>query len=163
MGDLIETFHIDFRLLVAQAINFAIVFAVLYFFALKPLMKIMQERTGKIEKSLDDARAIDEKLAQTREEYNVVMANAKKEAAEILEKAKQAAEEKKKETVAKAKEEIGSIINQEKAKMQHEKAQTLKEIKKEAADLVVASLHKILGEGVDAKKDKELIKKLLVK
>ena len=35
MESLISTFHIDFRLFIAQLINFAIVFSVLYFFAFK--------------------------------------------------------------------------------------------------------------------------------
>ncbi|MBI4811839.1 F0F1 ATP synthase subunit B [Candidatus Falkowbacteria bacterium] len=161
MESLIETFHIDTKLLLAQIINFAIVFFVLYFFALKPLLKIMGERTKKIEKSLDDANEIENKLAQTKAEYEVIVAGAKKEANEIIEKAGAAAAEKKKEIITRAKEEVGQIINQEKAKMQTEKARTLKEIKKEVADLVVVSLEKILAEKVDVKKDKEIIRKAI--
>ena len=37
MEGLVETFHLDIKLLVAQSINFLVVLAVLYFFALKPL------------------------------------------------------------------------------------------------------------------------------
>lgn len=161
MEGIIETFHVDVKLLLAQAINFGIVFSVLYFFALKPLMKVMKERTNKIEKSLDDARQIEDKLVQAKEEYNVIVAQAKREANEILEKANKSAEEKKKEIVAKSKEEIGQVINQEKAKMQTEKAQILKDIRKDVSSLIADSLEKILEEKVDAKKDKELIKKVL--
>ena len=161
MESLIETFHIDTKLLLAQIINFGIVFAVLYFFALKPLLGVMRERTKKIERSLDDAKEIENKLNQTTAEYNIVIAGAKKEANEIMEKAGAAAEEKKKEIIARAKEEVGQIINQEKAKMQSEKAKTLKEIKKEVADLVAISLEKILGEKVDEKRDGEIIKQAI--
>ncbi|MBU4256904.1 F0F1 ATP synthase subunit B [Patescibacteria group bacterium] len=142
MDSLIETFHIDVKLLIAQIINFAIVFSVLYFFALKPLLKVMGERTKKIEKSIDDAEKIEEKLARSEEEYKKEIIRARKEAEIILEKAGQRAEERKQETIANAKEEIGQIINQEKAKIQQEKAKTLKEIKKEVADLVVASVER---------------------
>lgn len=161
MESLIEVFHIDIKLLLAQAINFGIVFAVLYFFALKPIMKVMGERTEKIEKSLADAKNIEEKLNQTKEEYNTVMAQAKKEANIILEKANMAAEENKKEMIVKAKEEIGQVINQEKANMQAEKANTLKELKKEVAGLVTLALEKILEEKLDVKKQKEIIKKIV--
>jgi F-type H+-transporting ATPase subunit b len=163
MDSLIETFHIDYRLLIAQAVNFAIVFAVLYFFAVKPILKVMRERTSKIEKSLEDAKKIDEKLANTEAEYKKMIAEAKKDAEQILEKAQGQAEERKKATVQKAKEEIGVIINKEKEQMRLEKAQTLKEIKQETMDLVVASLEKILEEKMDGKKDKELIEKILKK
>lgn len=161
MESLIETFHIDIKLLIAQAINFAIVFGVLYFFALKPLVKVMQERTKKIEKSMEDAKLIDDKLRETKSEYEVIIANAKKESNEILEKAQAQAEERKKEMVAKAKEEIGQVINKEKAQLQIDKANTLKEIKKDVAELVIASMEKVLGEKVDEKKDKEILKRIV--
>lgn len=161
MESLIETFHVDIKLLIAQAINFAIVFFVLYFFALKPLFKVMRERTEKIEKSMEDAKKVEEKLALAEVEYKAEVSRAKKDAYDILEKAKIAAEEKKKEIVARAKEDVGDIINKERAKMQVEKGKVLREIKKEIGDLVAASLEKILGEKVDNKKDTEIIKKLI--
>jgi F-type H+-transporting ATPase subunit b len=163
MDSLIETFHIDYKLLIAQMVNFAIVFGVLYFFALKPLLKVMKERTAKIEKGLEDAKKIDEQLINTQAEYKKIINQAKKDAAEIAEKASLQAEEKKQATMLKAKEEIGQIINKEKEQMRIEKSQTLKEIKKETMDLVVASLEKILEEKMDGKKDVELIKKVLDK
>jgi len=161
MDSLIETFHIDYKLLIAQMVNFAIVFGVLYFFALKPLLKVMKERTAKIERGLEDAKKIEESLAKTEEEYKKMLSMAKKDASEIMEKANAQAEEKKKDTIQKAKDEIGQIINKEKEQMRAEKAQTLKEIKKETMDLVVASLEKILEEKMDSKKDVELIKKIV--
>jgi len=161
MENLIETFHIDWHIFIAQIINFAIVLAVLYWFAFKPLVKIMGERSGKIAKSLEEAKQIEEKLSQTKAGFDRTMAEAKKEANVILEKAAAQAEAKKKEAVTHAKEEIGQIINQEKQKMQTEKAATLKEIKKEVADLVIAAVEKVLGEKIDEKKDREIIKKMI--
>lgn len=161
MGSLIENFHIDVTTLIAQMINFGIVFAVLYYFAIKPLMKVMAERTTKIEKSLNDAIAIDNRLKETEEEYKKEIAQAKKEANEILEKSQIHAEEKRKQMLLRAKEEIGEIINEEKAKMQSEKAAVLKEIKSEVAGLVALSLEKLLEKKVDIKEDKELIQKII--
>lgn len=159
MDSIIETFHLDIKLLIAQAVNFAIVFAVLYWFVIKPLSKIMGERTKKIEKSLEDAKEIEARLGNTKKDYDEVIAGGKIKANEIMEKANELAEKKKAEMIAKAKEEIGVIINQEKAKLQADKGQALKEIKKEMAELIASSLEKVLGEKIDAKKDNELIKK----
>jgi len=161
MESLIETFHLDWRLFLAQVVNFAIVFAVLYWFAFKPLAKIMSERSGKIGKSLADAKKIEEKLVETKQDYNRELAEAKKQANLILEKAGREADARKAEMVARAKEEIGQIINQEKQKMQVEKARTLKEIKKEVVELVVAVAEKVLGKKVDKKEDVELIKRMI--
>ncbi len=160
MDTIIESFHIDFKLLVAQAVNFLIVFLVLYYFVFKPLVKIMEERTKKITKSMDDVKKIEEKLVNTNDDYKKKMGEAKKEASVILEKASRDSEDKKKEMIAKAKEEIGQIINQEKEKMQSDKAKTLKEIKKEIVDLVAAAAEKVIGEKINNKNDQEIIKKI---
>ena len=161
MESLIETFHIDVKLLIAQMINFAIVFSVLYFFALKPLLKTMKERTRKIEESLENADKIDEKLQKTEEAYTAKLNIAKKDAALIMENAQKQAEERRETMIKKAKEEIGQIINEEKAKMQKEKAITLKEIKSEVVDLVFASMEKILDKKIDSEEEKKLIKKMI--
>lgn len=161
MDSLIETFHIDWKLLIAQVVNFAIVFAVLYWLAFKPLSKVMAERTFKIEKGLDDAKKVEKKLAETQEDFSKAMAEAKQQASALLEKAVQNGDARKQEMIARAKEEIGQIINQEKQKMQAEKAATLKEIKREVTELVIAVAEKVMGEKLDAKKDKETIKRLL--
>lgn len=161
MDSLIETFHIDWRLLTAQIINFAIVFAVLYWLAFKPLARVMSERTDKISKGLDDAKKVEAKLILARQEFNKAIVEAKHQANLLLEKAAQEAESNKQAMIIRAKEEVGNIINQEKQKMQADKAATLKEIKKEVADLIIASVEKILGEKMNEKKDQEMIKKMI--
>lgn len=161
MDTIIEAFHVDIKLLIAQAFNFTIVFAVLYYFVFKPLTKVMNDRTKKIEKSLEDAQKIDTKLIKTEENYKKVISDAKKEASDILKKANEDAEKRKQDMVVKAREEIGQVINEEKAKIQVEKAAVLKELKKEVAGLVLVSLEKVLEEKADNKKDIELIKKAL--
>ena len=161
MDSLIETFHIDTALLIAQIINFAIVFAVLYFFILKPLLKTMNDRSKKIEKSLDDADRIEESLKKAGIEAKDVISQAKKEANEIIEMAGKQAEVKKDEILKRAKEEIGLVINKEKEQIRMEKETVLKEIKAEVSGLVIAVAEKILGDKVDAKVDQNYIKKVI--
>jgi len=161
MESLIETFHIDFRLLIAQAINFAIVFFALYFLVFKPLSKVMEDRSAKIAKSLDDAKKIEKKLTKTEEEYKESIIKVKKEADLILAKAANQAEKNKQDTIIKAKEEIGQIINLEKTKMLAEKARTLKEIKSEIANLIIVTVEKVLEKKINSKEDEELIKKII--
>ncbi|MEK7471290.1 MAG: ATP synthase F0 subunit B [Patescibacteria group bacterium] len=69
MDSIISTFHIDWKIIIAQAINFGVVFVVLYIFALKPLSKLMVERSERISKGIDDAKKSNELLQQSAEEY----------------------------------------------------------------------------------------------
>jgi F-type H+-transporting ATPase subunit b len=161
MEELVKTFHIDAKLILAQLVNFFIVLGVLYKFAYKPTLTLLNDRTAKIEKSLDDAKKIEEKLAAQETEYKKIVTEARVEAQKILDKAGVISEEKREVMIAKAKEEIGVIINKEKEKMLSEKAETMKELKKEVADLVSLSLEKLIEAKVDGKADQELIKKLV--
>jgi len=161
MESLISTFHLDVKLFIAQVINFAIVFSVLYFLAFKPLVKTMTDRTEKIDKSLKDADEIEKRLALTEKERNEIIAAAKKQANLIVEEADKRGEDRRNELILKAKEDIGQIINAEKEKIARDKAETLKDIKKEVADLVVLTVEKLLSEKMTSDKDRELIKKLV--
>lgn len=70
MDSIVSTFHIDWKVIVAQAINFGVVFVVLYIFALKPLGKLMADRSEKIARGINDAKKSDELLQKATEEYN---------------------------------------------------------------------------------------------
>ena len=50
MGELLSSLGIDLRLFLAQLINFSILLFVLFKFAYKPILNMMDERTEKIEK-----------------------------------------------------------------------------------------------------------------
>ena len=161
MGELINTFQIDWKLIIAQLINFLIVLGVLYKFAYKPVLAMLNDRSEKIDQSLKDAKKIEEKLAATEADHKEVIATARREASIIIEKGNKITEEKRTEMINRAKEEIGQIINQEKEKMQAEKAVTLKEIKTEVAELVALSMEKLLEKKLTVKEDHELIKKII--
>lgn len=161
MESLISTFHIDLGLFIAQLVNFAIVFSVLYFFAFKPLVKTMAERTERIDKSLREADEIEKKLSLTEKDREEIISLAKKQANLIVEEANKKGEEKRNEALAKAKEEIGQVINAEKEKLSRDKAETLKEIKKDVAELVALTVEKLLNDKMTSTKDAEVVKKML--
>jgi len=161
MESLISTFHLDAGLFIAQLVNFALVFSVLYFLVFKPLIKVMGERTDKIDKSLKEADEIEKRLADTAKEKEEILAAAKQQADEMLVQADKQAENRRQELVAKAKEEIGQVINAEKEKLEREKAITLKEMKQEIAGLVIMTVERVLGEKMTSDKDVELIKKMV--
>ncbi len=161
MDTIIDAFHIDLKLFIAQIVNFAIVFGVLFFFVIKPLMKVMKERTEKIETGLKEAAAIKDKLRATEEDYSKEIKKARIEAMEIVKEANERAEKKRDEMIAKAKSEIAQIITKEKENIKAERINTMNELKSEVADLVMLSLEKVLGKKLEKGEDKELIVKML--
>jgi F-type H+-transporting ATPase subunit b len=161
MDELIKIFHIDWRLLIAQLINFGIVLWVLYRFALKPLFKVMDKRSKEIEKSLEDAKKIETNLMMTEEEREKKIQTAKKEAHEIIEQAREQGNKQAQEMLEKAKSDVSLVITEAKNQIQSEKETMLKEVKTEVTELVIKSTKKILAETVDGKIDSQLIDKTL--
>ena len=161
MDSLISTFHLDATLLIAQIINFAIVFLILYFLVFRPLFTVMSDRSATIDKSLQEAKEIEARLEKTKTEQKEMIKEAKSEATAILEEANRQADERKNGLLAKAKEEIGEVINREKAKMQADKAETLRSIRVEMAELISLGLEKVLQEKLDKGSDEKIISKVV--
>ena len=149
MDSFISTFHIDWKILVAQAINFSIVFVLLYFFALKPLKKIMGERTNTIEGGISDAKANAEILTNTKKEYDSIVAKARTEAHEIFQEGKKDAEIKKAEMIAFAQKDIETMISNGKKTLESEKTKMVEEAKSQIVSLVVKATEKLLETTTD--------------
>lgn len=161
MDEIIEVFHIDAKLLIAQVVNFTIVFAVLYLFAVKPIMKIMKERTTEIEKGLENAASFDAKITALQNEREEVILKAKNEAKEIVMQAKVLSEEHNKQAAQKTKDDVANIILQAKTEVADMKDKMVDDIKKESIGLIVTAATKVLGRHVDKKVDEKLVENYL--
>jgi F-type H+-transporting ATPase subunit b len=149
MESIIGTFHIDWKIIIAQALNFGIVFVVLYVFALKPLSKLMNERSEKIAKGIDDAKTNEQLLTKTRAEYDAVLVQARVEANKIFQDTKKEAENEKMLMLEKAKQEVETTIENGKKTLAVEKAKIVEEAKKEIVSLTMAATEKLLSSKQD--------------
>lgn len=157
MDELVKTFHIDWKLLIAQFINFGIVLGVLWFFAIKPLLKIMHTRSNDIERSLREAKEIEQKLAEAESEKDKVITEAKQQAQIIMEKTHKEAEAIKTEKVQETREEMEKLAEKTKADLQSEKKKMIVDAKSEVADLVIAATEKVIKKNVDTETNRKLV------
>jgi len=160
MDSFINTFHIDWKIIVAQSINFVIVLFVLYFLLVKPLKKLMKERSENIEGGLNDAKTNAELLKNTKKEYNIIVMNARIEANEIFQDGKKEAESKKTEMLENAKKEVDNMISSGKKVLLSEKVKIVEEAKKEIVSLVVKATEKLLESEPNEKFDEMAINKI---
>lgn len=159
--ELLEALGLNLKILLAQLVNFAVLFFVLWKFAYKPIFKMLEDRRNKIGKGVENAEKADGKLKQAKVKEEEIVSSAKKEALEIIEEARKRAEAKKQSVIDKTKDEIGEIINIEKQKIQQEKADTLKSIKADISGLVVLAVEKILQEKLSGEEDDKLVAKAI--
>jgi F-type H+-transporting ATPase subunit b len=161
MNELITTFHIDWKMIIAQLLNFAIVLFVLYKFAYGPVIKIMNDRTKKIDKGLKDAEETQKKFIEMTQKEQAVIIEAKKQAHEIIAEAEVIATKNREEMMAETKVQTEKILQDAQKKIEAEKSKMFAEVKAEIAELVVAAAGKIIDEKIDISKDADLIAKAI--
>lgn len=145
MESIISTFHIDWKIIIAQAVNFGVVFVVLYIFALKPLSKLMAERSDKIAKGVKDAKTNAEILEKSKEEYEEALSRARAEADKIFQEGKKEAESKKVLMLEDAKKEVASVIENGKKMLEAEKVKMVGEARREIVALAMQATEKLVG------------------
>lgn len=160
MESIINTFHIDWKIILAQAVNFGIVLAILYFFALKPLNKLMAERAEKIARGVSDAKTNAELLTATKAEYEAALAKARAEAQTIFQEGRKNADTKRVEMMEEAKTEVKTMIESGKKTLEAEKVKMVEDARKEVVSLAIEATQKILAKREDKMSGSEIVKEI---
>src|SRR5947208_943464 len=84
VGEIARTFGVDWTHLGAQMISFCIVCAVLYKFAYRNVLAMLEQRRQQIAMGLANADKIKAELDKTEAQRQEVMAKAYKQSAEII-------------------------------------------------------------------------------
>jgi len=163
MDELIRKLGIDWKLLLAQIVNFVILFLVLKKFLYKPLINLMNRRREKIIDGLEKAKRGEEEFAKIAELKERELAKIQKEAEGLIQKAKEIGDKKQHEILKEAEEKTKKIVEEARGRIEIEKEKMLKEVRQDIANLVVNATEKILKEKIDEKKDKELINQAIGK
>lgn len=146
MQDFIQTFHIDWRLMIAQMINFGLVFAALYFLAAKPLTKLIKDRTEEITTGLDDAKKNKALLEKANEEYQAHTVKLRQMAAEAEKNLQKDLEQMRKENLEKIKTDNDEWAKSRAKQMEADKKTLVEGAKAELASLVILATEKVLDD-----------------
>jgi len=159
--ELLENLGINGKLVLAQIVNFFILFYVLKKFAYGPVLKMLDDRSKKIEKGMKDAEASTKKLVEIEEKEKEVLINAKKEAQEIIKKAEEQGAKNKEAILTEAKEQSDAMLKRAQDKIEEEKNKIMAEVKSEVAGLVMLATEKIVGERMNSENDKKIIEEMI--
>ncbi|MCK5413726.1 MAG: F0F1 ATP synthase subunit B [Candidatus Pacebacteria bacterium] len=163
MPEIFEKLGLDPKLLIAQVVNFVLLLVILQKIGYKPILKMLNDRTEKIEKSLKQAKKIEEELQNTEETKIAEIKKAKIESQEIIKEANELAEKKSQEMIEKTKVKTQEIVASAKQEIQAEKESSITEAKKEIADISVQIAKKIIGNNFDENREKEAVSDILTK
>ena len=152
---------IEIWTLAAQIVAFLILLLILYFFAYKPVLKMLDERLRKIKESMEEVQKVKEQAAHTEEEFKKKIEAAGKEGQEVIARAMRTGEEARQRAQLEAKQEAQVLVEKARVEIQRERDETIGELRQEFADLTVIAAEKIIGKSLDKEAHRQIIDKVL--
>jgi F-type H+-transporting ATPase subunit b len=128
-----------------QMINFLVLLFILWKLLYKPLVAKMEERSGAIKRSLEEAQAARLEAQREREEHAQKLQAAYAEAKAIREAALKEAAEEQRKLVDAARAEAARLIADAKAEMEQDVRRARQELRQEVSDLAVTVAERLIG------------------
>jgi F-type H+-transporting ATPase subunit b len=142
MQQLLSQLGIDWRLLLAQAVNFFLLLVVLRIYVYKPLLKLMHDRRARIEEGLMKADEAERRLHEVDEIGIHKIKAAETEALGILKKTENEARELEAKMLAEAKRKEGEALKNTESLLRAKEEESRRASEKEAASLVRRAIAK---------------------
>ncbi|MBI4337063.1 MAG: F0F1 ATP synthase subunit B [Chloroflexi bacterium] len=147
--------------LIIFMVNFLVLLGILYVFAYKPVLRMLDTRAGRIKESVEAAERAKQQAAQAHEEMQKQLAQARAEGQSLLEQARQQAEAYRREEQERARQQVEVYLQRARQEIQAERDAALDEVRHHFADLAVLAAERILERSVDRESHRRLIEKVL--
>ena len=140
---------------------FLVLAFLLYKFAWKPLLAMLEKRETSIRKSLLDAEKAREELANVKEDTEKLLAEARAESQEIVSASKKNAEKIKEEIVEQAQAKSDALLSDTKNQIQIEKDRAIADVKSEVVNLSIEVAQKLIQRNLSKEDNLKLINESL--
>ncbi|MCC7447183.1 MAG: F0F1 ATP synthase subunit B [Anaerolineae bacterium] len=146
-----EKLGINGGFLLAQIVNFLLLFGLLTALAWRPLIKALEARRERIAKGLEDARLAEQARANAEREAQKLVDQRRAEAQKLVEEGRARGDEQAKTVLADAQREAEEIRQRARAEAEEERNATLGEVRSQVAQLAVAAAERVLERSLDEK------------
>jgi len=157
----LEALGINLGYLISQIVNFTLLALLLYFVAYKPVLRMLDERSARISKGIQDAEQASRRAAEMEQEFERQMAEARREGQESVAQATQASERAGQEILERAREESRTQIERAREEIARERDLAMADLRRQVAELSLTISEKILGEALDEQSQHRLIAEFL--
>jgi len=151
-----RTFGVDWPHLIAQIVSFCIVCVLLYRFAYRPILRMLEERRQQIAQGLANTEKIKAELVRTEALRQEVMDKANAHATKLIEEARAAAARVQEQETQKAIAIAEQIMVKAREAAAQDQARMLVELKREVARLVVQTTAMVAGKVLTAEDQRRL-------
>jgi F-type H+-transporting ATPase subunit b len=154
-------FQINLFWVIVSALNFVVFFAILWTFALKPVSRMLADRQDRIEQGLKDAEQARVDRESAEAERVATLAEARREANDILARAQKVAQETRDADITATKDELERMRVRAAAEIDAEKQRAIADLRSEVADLALAAAGRVVGETMTDERQRRLVDEFL--
>ena len=157
INEIATTFGVDWPHLISQIISFGIVCALLYKFAYKRVLAMLEQRRQQIAEGLANADRVKAELARVEAQRQEVMAQANAQATRLIEEAREAAARVQEQETQKAIAAAEQIIVKAREAAAADHARMLTDLKREVGRLVVQTTATVTGKILTTEDQRRLV------
>ena len=147
--------------LIAQIVNFLLLLTVLYLLLYKPVVKMLDQRSKRIQESLDQADRLKTDSAKGEEQVKEQIDKAREEGRAIVAAATQVGDRVREDARLQAKTEADAIVARAGAEVRRERDDAIEELRRQFADLTVIAAERVINSSLDKDKHRRLIEEVL--
>lgn len=157
----IASLGISLPILIAQLVNFGVLFVLLYLVAYRPIMRMLDERSRKIKDSMEQVENIKEQSARAEQEAEKRIEAASQDGQEMIARAVRTGDELRQKAEQEARTEAETLISRARAEIQRERDEAIDGVRKAFADLTIQAAEKVIDRSLDKEAHREIIDKVL--
>ena len=147
--------------LIAYLVNFLILLGILFLFAYKPLVRLMDQRAERIRESLEAADQARQEAATSREAVEEALNEARQQGQRLLDQTREAAERYRAEEMDRARQEAENFVLRARADIQRERDAAIEEVRSNFGDLAITAAERVIGRSLDRQAHEDLIAQVL--
>ena len=160
-GEAATGFQINFFWVITQALSFLIFLSILYVVAFRRIGGVLEARRQTIERGLVDAEQARKDRERAEQERATTIAEARREANEILARAQKVADESRARDMQATRDELERMRVRAAEEIESEKQRAIADLRAEVADLALAAAGKVVGESMTGERQRRLVEEFL--
>lgn len=154
--EILSSLGVEWKLLLAQIINFGILVFVLYRLVYKPLLKVLDERRFSVDEAIKKSSSIDSKLEEIKNLEQTTLSEARKAGEKIIRDTEASATNLRARLEKEASESASKIIHEAETRIKNQEEKIREEIKREIRIIVAQAIEHTVGKYLNSDSIKRL-------
>jgi F-type H+-transporting ATPase subunit b len=143
--------------LLAQLVNFGLLFLILRAVAYKPILDMLETRKKKIQESLDYAEKVKADAAAQQKEFEQKLEQTRRETQAAAAATAQVGEKEREVILAQAREDARKLVEQAKEQIEYERKQMMSDLREQVVHLSLLAARQVVNQSLDDAAHRKLV------